>query len=128
MECMKEESIKFFDEQDFGEFRIVGFEYGAEQYGIARINLAEDPKVEEIKTTDNMLRRAEGIWNCPVSADGEYLYTFLCVNEELDSILWVENDQKRTFPVDHYPAVINVVYNPGSTEYYLIDKTGNELR
>ena len=99
-----------------------------EQYGIARINLSEDLKVEEIITTDKMLRRAERVWNCPMSVDGENIYTFLSANEELDSILWIENDDKRSFAVDHYPAVINVVHDPGDAEYYLLDKNGKELQ
>lgn len=125
---VEEDSIKFFDEQEYGQYRIVGFEYTTEQYGIARINLSEDLKVEEIITTDKMLRRAERVWNCPMSVDGENIYTFLSANEELDSILWIENDDKRSFTVDHYPAVINVVHDPGDAEYYLLDKNGKELQ
>lgn len=63
-----------------------------------------------------------------MSVDGENIYTFLSANEELDSILWIENDDKRSFAVDHYPAVINVVHDPGDAEYYLLDKNGKELQ
>ncbi len=120
--------IKFFDEQYFGQYQIVGFEYASEKYGVARIHVSEDPKVEEIRTADQMLRRAEKVWNYPMSADGEDIYTFLCANEELDSILWIEEDHKSSFTVEHYPSVINIVHNPGYAEYYLLDKNGNELR
>lgn len=123
-----EESIKFFDEQYFGQYQIVGFEYASEKYGVARIHVSEDPKVEEIRTADQMLRRAEKVWNYPMSADGEEIYTFLCANEELDSILWIEEDHKSSFPVEHYPSVINIVHNTGYAEYYLLDKNGKELR
>ena len=39
-----EESIKFFDEQYFGQYQIVGFEYASEKYGVARIHVSEDQK------------------------------------------------------------------------------------
>lgn len=74
---VEEGSIKFFDEQEFGQYWIVGFEYATGQYSVARINLSEDPKVEEIITTDKMLRRAEMVWNCPMSVDGENIYFFV---------------------------------------------------
>lgn len=121
------EKVELFDAQSFGKYQIVGFEYSTNEYGVAQIKLSRFPIVEEVKTTNDMLKRAEQVWNCSMNVNGEIVYTFLCVNNEVKSILWIEDEQKKIITINHTPSVINIVHNPGQVEYYLQDDNGNEM-
>lgn len=131
-ENVSQEDIRLFDAQDFGGYRIVGFEYGGDQYGVAKINMSQSPEVEEAVTTEEMLPRADFAWNYRFAAGGTQIITFLCVNEKISSILWSDDEGEETFAVDHHPAVICVAYEiqdgSYSAEYFLLDENGEELR
>ena len=127
------EDIRFFDSRDFGKYRITGFEYGGNRYGVAKINMSQSPEVEEAVTTEGMLPRADFVWKHEFFADGtQIIHTFLCLNEKAGSILWRDVEGEELFTVDHHPAVICVSYEiqdgSCSAEYFLLDKNGEELR
>lgn len=123
-------TVEIFDEASFDTYKIVGFEYSTEQYGIALIDVEKSTKVLWVRTINEMFSRTDGVWYSVNPISEKTVYSFICTNNEVKTITWVEGNTRTAYRIEEYPCLINIPRNFKNgeyAEYFFTDEYGYEV-